>query len=669
MRILITVAVMAAFGAIGCSSESNESEDVGADTPIIRTSCPEPGTVLVDARCEDRRGIECGSDSECGTFDVCDNGICSRVTPDLETELVPDFPAPGPNVEDPEILVSPAGWGGALFDGDGDGTLDVLVGGPAGFVRLLDSDLSPHSELVLPEALQTREIYLGHAIEIDGDAGHELVVAGTDWLGIIDWGGEAPTFLELSSNLPVDEPCNLAMAMPTDLDDDGDLDLYVACMVHHYGNIALSDVAVENPPRKNFAVRQVAPDEWVFDPALSPLDQASTLAVGLLDWNDDGATDLLLPNDHSVGDGVRNPFLVDILGPGAVLIWTPEGHERRPLWGAEDESFGNLMGVTELFIEDDRHLYLSDVSRNVLVDLEQTPPGRVRQPAELVRLPGADPSDPLDPFAWGVVASDFDRDGSQEVFVARGLVAPQFVQDLQPPPEMLLTNTDLLFMSRGDGTFELTEELAPQEQAEEDWLFQSRGAHALDLDLDGEQDLFVFGLYFHETELLWRPGLVRYRVRSSNHGHTPPACTLIPQPSLVPAMNGYGIRETGTDFFRTENDGGQIRFGTSPWPVSTYGAGTLRFASGALVAFDCLGEPGPFVIEEPVGWLSVRDEDGTLRVCVDEDVWGARPSDVTVFGDGTEETLEVDGACWTSDSLGGPVHVRLDGRWIAHRFN
>ena len=230
-------------------------------------------------------------------------------------------------------------------------------------------------------------------------------------------------------------------------------------------------------------------------------------------------------------------------------------------------------------------------------------------------------------------------------------------------------STDLFFVARDDGSFERVSEIIPSDQAEDDWSFQSRGAHALDLDVDGEQDLVIFGLYFHEIERLWRPGFVRYRVRSSNHERTPPACTLIPRPWLVPSMVGYGVREIGSDFFRTENAGGQIRFGTSPWPVSTYGAGTLRFASGAQVDFDCRGEPGPIVIEEPVDWLAVTNSDGETRVCIDAAVWGSAPTVVALAAGESESALDRADGCWVGPSLSQPFYVRVDGRWITHRFH
>lgn len=650
-----------------CSSEGPNNGERDADDATL--SCPEPGTLPVGDTCEDRRGDPCDADSECGIFDVCRSGTCRPIGADLDLLLVADHPPAARTVsEDDGITLSPASWGGAIFDGDGDRVLEVFSGGPAGNNRLLDGSMAP-AALELPPEIAELGVYLAHALDLDGDLDHELLVAAPDRLLIIDWRAGRPEVTDLSHTLPSDDPCNPGMMMPVDLDDDGDLDLYVACLIYHEGNVDIGTVAFENPPRENFAILQDAPDDWRFDDTLSAMDQGSTLAVGVLDWNDDGALDLVLPNDHSVGDGIRNPFLQEILGPGAVFVWTPGGFERRPIYGEEDTNFGNWMGISELQLASGRHLYMSDVGANAVIDLETDPPTRVRRPEALTLLPNSRGESRAFGFGWGIVASDLDRNGRQDVFAARGLVAPQLIPDLEVPDSFATDQSDLLYVVADDGTFQLVVELQPSEQAEDGWIFQSRGAHVTDLDHDGAQDLVIFGLYFHESDPLWRPGFLRYRVASTNHDRTPPACTLIPDPWLVPSVVGYGIREVGTDFFRTENVGGQIRFGTSPWPVSTHGSGTLRFASGAKVDFDCRGEAGPIVVSEPENWLDVSRAGSRTRVCIDADGWGSEPTAVSLAdADGVMDlTPDADG-CWVGETTSDGFYVRIDERYVTHRY-
>lgn len=641
------------------------------DPPRDDTSpwCAVPGTLRVDGECENRRGASCVADDDCGSFDECLDGTCSPLGEDLELRLVADHPPAADAVGyDSGAEVSIGAWGGAVVDLDGDGRLEVVSGGPLGDVRVYDGDLEERS-VDLPTELSSADVYAAYGLDLDGDLDHELVVSTNDHLGLVDWRAGTAVYTDLSAALPTDEPCFVGVPLPADLDGDGDLDLYVSCLVNHEGRANPSQVALDNPPRHNFSLIQDSPGEWHRDDELTPGEPASTLAVASIDWNDDGALDIVIANDHPVSDGVRNPFLREVLGPGAVLEWTPTGYERRPIYGDENTNFGSWMGITEVWVNGVRHLYMSDVNVNALIDLEVDPPERVRTPEALTLLPDTEGALREFAFGWGVAASDLDRDGAQEVFAARGFTAAQLIPDLELPPSFASQQTDLLYSADGDGGFVLTTELHPADQAEENWEFQSRGAFFTDVDLDGQQDLLIFGIAAHETEEIWRGGLLRYRVESRNHERTPPVCTLIPDPWLVPAVVGYGIREVGTDFFRTENSGGQVPVGTSPWPVSTYGAGTLRFASGAQVEFDCEGEPGPITVTEPEGWLQVTTEGSTTHVCIDAAVWGRTASDVRLAHGDAETALsaEPDG-CWVGATPSEGFYVRIDDRYVTRKY-
>lgn len=279
-----------------CGDGASDDEDVADAGPPPTTSCSQPGTLLIDGECVTLRGVSCTEDAECGVFDRCTAGVCAPLTADLAIALVSDDPPSMPTFTG-EISVAFGGWGGGLFDGDGDGRLELLIGSPDGGSVVLSDTLEP-SNLTLPSELDGRDLYLAQAIDLDSDGAHEVLVAGYDTIGIVDWGPDGATFEDLESVAPPVEECSLSMLMPIDLDGDGDLDVYASCMVFTRGGLALADMAIARPPRQNYALMREDDGSWRFEDELSPLDEASTLAVALMDWNDDGAIDIVLPNDH-----------------------------------------------------------------------------------------------------------------------------------------------------------------------------------------------------------------------------------------------------------------------------------------------------------------------------------------------------------------------------------
>ena len=566
-----------------------------------------------------------------------------------------------------DIPVSFGGWAGTFFDGDGDQELELLLGGPAGQSMIFDSELVAHPTLTLPPEFEDLEIVSVHAFDADGDLDHELFVAGEGTLGIIDWADGTAEFTDLLDLVPAGSgECAPGGLLAADLDDDGDLDVHLGCVVRARGTFNLGQLGAANPPRLNFSLIQ-EDGEWTYDDSLSPLDQASTLAINHLDWDRDGDLDIVLLNDHPVGDGLENPFLTEVLGPAAVLAWTPEGYVRQPMWGNRDNNFGSWMGGAEVFLDSGRAFYATEIGFNLLLSLETAPASRLREPRHLLEFGST--SEGLDiEFGWGVVATDFDGDGRQDLYFSRGIVSPAVAPDLPLPPDALEAHTDFAWVVDESGEFVEVAQPHPSSQAEAGWSFQARGTLLADLGADGVPDLVVLGMFFHESDARWRAGAIRYRVESANHSRMPPRCSLIPVPWLVPSVVGYGIREARTDFFRVENSGGQLRAGGSPWPMSTHGAGTLRFASGAQVEFDCRGEPGPILVEEPADWLTVESRDSRVAVCIDQEVWGEPIADVRVWSADAATPLELDGECWTGAHPGGSFTLSVDGRHIAHRF-
>ena len=68
---------------------------------------------------------------------------------------------------------------------------------------------------------------------------------------------------------------------------------------------------------------------------------------------------------------------------------------------------------------------------------------------------------------------------------------------------------------------------------------------------------------------------------------------------------GYSVREDAEAPFFSRDIQGQIRGTGSPYVVTSFNSGELRFPSGALVPFDCKRKSGPIEVVEP-DWVKLN---------------------------------------------------------------
>ncbi len=305
-------------------------------------------------------------------------------------------------------------------------------------------------------------------VDIDGDGWLDLFLCGVDpkepRLFRNDRDG---TFTDITaaSGLTFTRPLNLSCAFG-DYDRDGDLDLYVSHwevgtffggplehLWQNNGDGTFSDVSAA----AGITVSYVGESDWSFTPNFADLDG-------------DGWLDILLASDYGTTRVFRNDRDGTFTDVTSAVI-----------------SDKNGMGATVGDYDNDGDLdwFVSAILHPVSDPAEGEDPTALRgnrlyrnlgdgtfedATAEAGVRPGY--------WGWGSVFADFNNDCWLDIFHTNGWFGQHFIAD-----------PSLLYMSRGDGTF--------QERAVEagiDDPRQGRGVVCFDYDRDGDQDLLVANL-------------------------------------------------------------------------------------------------------------------------------------------------------------------------------
>lgn len=551
------------------------------------------------------------------------------------------------------------GTGLALLDFDGDGDLDVFVGssfeGPA--ACLLENHSSP-GEFEFSEYMCFPEFDWaagGFGVDVDLDGRHELVITGPRVATLISF--EPVSRTNLLATHPDRAPCVAGAVASHDYDWDGLPDLFVAC---HAATPGLGILP-------NFALRQTARSDWASFPTPIGGTSASenTLALGVLDVDQDGILDLITVDDTYSIDGARQTFNF----PGGVRRRCnplEECSDELLHFSAGSERWGSFMGVGNLHVEGvGDALYLADWGVNRLVHFGVEGPldvisdvGLAYATVDAGPLPfnyGAGDLLPL--FSWGVAVDDFDFDGRDDVFVTQGLVPALSGENgfeyhfpyigLQTQPghfEVITAIAGIDVPSRADAF-------------PADHPASSRGVAKADLDGDGTLELLVAP----------QAGFVQVYTQVEATGPLPRRCTIQPEGWAVPTFGvGYSV-DVGFGLRRRDIQG-QVLTGTSPWIITSADSGILEFPSGFRAPFDC-SENVHVVLTEPE-WVAFDATDTTITVSLDRpDVGTAQ-----LYGrTGTGEVRRLGGGGppgFTSPRLGvTEVLLRLDERWIPRWWN
>jgi len=408
----------------------------------------------------------------------------------------------------PEIT----GSGGALFDFDNDGDLDVfLVQGnvlepntqPGNTLFPWRGPQSPRGRLFRNELLsngsakliftdvtqQSGIVATGYGMGVavgdinnDGLADLYLTNLGSNQMYLNKGAGK---FTDVTKESGTDDPRWSTSASFFDYDRDGWLDL----MVLNY-----ADFSVANSPNcyaattaKDYCTPRVfrAPGNrlfhnkgnGVFEDVTVPAGVSKEFGHGLgiitADFNNDGWIDIYVANDGDQSQLWTNQkngtFVNDALLAGAAV--NRNGQTEAGMGVDAGDFDGN--GTDDIFVT-----HLTDETNTLFVNLgEAVFEDRTREAG--LGMPGRRFT------GFGTFFFDYDNDGWLDLFVANGAVQllPELVRQKNPFP---LGQPNQLFRNTGKGGF-----VEIMDQAELQPLEVSRGAALGDVDNDGDTDVLV----------------------------------------------------------------------------------------------------------------------------------------------------------------------------------
>ncbi len=338
---------------------------------------------------------------------------------------------------DPHHPSSP-GSANSLFKNNGDGTF-TNVAKDANVEGIIDTTSIPQNKLVENFGASWGDF------DNDGDVDLYLTNKGLDEL--YENLGDG-TFRNITHSAGLDLLIrDSASAVWFDLDNDGDLDLYVSSYGQHGLPASSDNVMYRNNGDGTFA--NITATTGLGEPGF-------TFVTMVLDVNRNGTADLYCVNDF--GD---NFFYLNN-GDGTFREATRE-------FGLEN--FGHGMGVTLGDYDNDGlfDIYLT----NIADDLEQEWSPLFRQTGsgyfqDVTRQTGTG----ITFWAWGCEFFDFDLDGDLDLYVVNGTFGNAF--------------HNLLFRNNNNGTFE---DFSQQSGA--DGQAEARGLCVADFDNDGRLDMFV----------------------------------------------------------------------------------------------------------------------------------------------------------------------------------
>ena len=339
-----------------------------------------------------------------------------------------------------EAGVGASRWstGAAFGDYDNDGNLDLYV------PNYLDYDLGKL------EAAKQKSLQYGQYVP---SALNPVVFDSQD--NILYRNNGDGTFSDVTSELGVEAHGGRSFqALFTDLDLDGDLDLYIA-------NDLSPNTLYRNDGNGMFT--DVSDQSWAAD-----VRGSMGLAAG--DYDNDGDLDLFMSHWMDQENAIyrnlwREESEIDQTSPSQIIPF-PDSRRRSKNtipkdWEEEDKSRPGMASVSAV----------SDGQSTRLI--------RFVDEAYSASLG----EESLDYVGWGTDLFDYDLDGFLDIFVVNGHTFPYLNQR-----EKLIPEADQLFRNNGDGIFtDMTESagitVLPRHVG--------RGAAFGDYDNDGDVDIFV----------------------------------------------------------------------------------------------------------------------------------------------------------------------------------
>jgi hypothetical protein len=515
------------------------------------------------------------------------------------------------------------GFGGGLFDIDADGDLDLFLGARRNYEHessppcIFRNNSTPGDLVLEPiEAycqLRTDDPLSGYSLDVENDGYHELLVLGRFTIKLWRFHPEVLE-IDLLAQLREDDSrrrCEAGAAVIADLNSDGRFDITVGCQESTAGQL---------PGRnKNMTFIQDESGTLVLRAGPPPAgrgqttfyqDDGSSLAIAQIDHDDDGLLDYIVANDAFSSQ--------EVTGVQAARIdfnRRPGGYYRRcsPLescdWQRHNmatggKGWGSNMGIGNIMVEGlGEHIYIADQGPNRLIRWTD---GEAHDIATEQAIQHSHIGDHL-LFTWSALVDDFDRNGMDDLLITNGSVPVGNDADTA-----FLVHRDTMMLQTVDGFRSLTDEVGlpvntNADSRNPDQVYAARAMVRADLDYDGNLDLIEVGL----------EGVPRLFAEIPTATPKTPRCTLQPSNRYIPTSGtGYGVaNDAGGPYFRRDIQG-QMRFGSSPWVLSTEPRGRFRFPTGAVVQFDCQDTAGPIAVIEPE-WIAVEWHADHVRVTLD----------------------------------------------------
>lgn len=635
---LLAVAVALTAALAGCS-QSGEPADVdagGIDAAYLARPAA-PINVAVPTRAALDGNVQQPPDvGPPGAFAP----RSTRLTPLTSTGLEAVVAHPGP--------LDDLGYGpvAALVDLDRDGALDVfLAGDPAA-----DEAACVYRNISTPGAVRFERVQAwclssGLRVEVAladpvNDGTLLAIVADTLWRVGVDGAREAPEWRVAGTAEP---QCAASAVLAVDIDMNGVLDLLASCHIRGLS----SDPGAVRP------LRAWTNEGDVVWEGAAPLFGAAgnALALGATDVNRDGLYDVLAVVDTFSGPLVQNAAADP---GGARLRVAPSGTERwrEVRFGSGPDAWGSFMGVAEVHTPRGPTFTLTDFGRQRLVAFEQDGFNPRAMPWPFTQ--SMVPTEWL--YSWSAVTEDLDGNGSDDILVTQGLLPSGEVH--------WAAHANLALVQNGRGGFVALSEAAglrpsfPPAEGVGTPARSSRGILRADFDGDGALE-FVLLSYDGPPEV--------YRLETGGE-----RCTVFAEPSVVPSLGwGVGYGPTATGPWAMRHIQGQLRVSDTNAVYPPAPSGFLRFASGAVVPYDC-SATRRVSMEEP-DWIGIRagqgDEPGRAVAWVDP---AYAPGSITAWAERDQTGLETvfvpSSADRPTEVEIGPtavaIMVQVNGQWV-----